>query len=151
MWQHVKLFEQIRPWDTLACCWDVKQPTNKQTLWALMEVTQIWTNLLYGPTFPNQDALHQLPRHQQTTTFRPRTGHCRLNSHLKRTGVKTSAPCPCREADQTPERYLQSCSLHHQARQQIWHTCASLKTKLWGSVEDLFLTFKYAALTGERI
>ena len=27
--QHVKLSEQIRPWDTLACCWDVKQPTNK--------------------------------------------------------------------------------------------------------------------------
>ena len=25
------MFEQIRPWDTLACCWDVKQPTNKQT------------------------------------------------------------------------------------------------------------------------
>ena len=24
--------EQIRPWDTLACCWDVKQPTNKQSL-----------------------------------------------------------------------------------------------------------------------
>ena len=32
MWQHVKLSEQIRPWDTLACCWDVKQPTNKQSL-----------------------------------------------------------------------------------------------------------------------
>ena len=29
MWQHVKLSEQTRPWDTLACCWDVKQPTNK--------------------------------------------------------------------------------------------------------------------------
>ena len=29
--QHVKLSEQIRPWDTLACCGDVKQPTNKQT------------------------------------------------------------------------------------------------------------------------
>ena len=28
VWQHVKLSEQIRPWDTLACCWDVKQPTN---------------------------------------------------------------------------------------------------------------------------
>ena len=26
-----KLSEQIRPWDTLACCWDIKQPTNKQT------------------------------------------------------------------------------------------------------------------------
>ena len=29
--QHGKLSEQIRPWDTPACCWDVKQPTNKQT------------------------------------------------------------------------------------------------------------------------
>ena len=24
----LKLSKQIRPWDTLACCWDVKQPTN---------------------------------------------------------------------------------------------------------------------------
>ena len=31
VWQHVKLSVQIRPWDTLACCWDVKLPTNKQT------------------------------------------------------------------------------------------------------------------------
>ena len=29
VWQHVKLSEQFRPWDTLACCWDIKQPTNK--------------------------------------------------------------------------------------------------------------------------
>ena len=28
MWQHVKLSVQIRPWDTLACCWDGKQPTS---------------------------------------------------------------------------------------------------------------------------
>ena len=28
-WSHVSM--QIRPWDTLACCWDVKQPTNKQS------------------------------------------------------------------------------------------------------------------------
>ena len=28
VWQHVKLSVQIRPWDTLACCWDDKQPTN---------------------------------------------------------------------------------------------------------------------------
>ena len=31
MWQHVNLSEQIRPWDTLACCWDVKQATHKPT------------------------------------------------------------------------------------------------------------------------
>ena len=30
VWQHVKLSEHIRPWNTLACYWDVKQPTNKQ-------------------------------------------------------------------------------------------------------------------------
>ena len=30
MWQHIKLPEQIRPWGTLACCRDAKQPTNKQ-------------------------------------------------------------------------------------------------------------------------
>ena len=100
---------------------------------------------------PNQYALYQLARHQQTIIFRLRIGHCRLNSHLKRIGVKTSAQCPCGEADQTPEHYLQSCSLHQQTRQQIWPTCVSLKTKLWGSAEDLFLTSRYAALTGERI
>ena len=44
---------------------------------------------------PNQDTLHQLPWHQQTIIFCLRTGHCRLNSHLKRIGVKTSAQCPC--------------------------------------------------------
>ena len=50
---------------------------------------------------PNQDALHQLPRCQQTTIFCLRTGHCRLISNLKRIGVKTLAQCPCWEADQT--------------------------------------------------
>ena len=86
---------------------------------------------------PNQDTLHQLPRHQQTTIFCLRTGHCRLNSHLKRIGIKTSAQCPCGEVDQTAEHYLQSCLLQHQARQQIWPSCV-FKTKLWGSAEDQF-------------
>ena len=96
---------------------------------------------------PNQDTLNQLPRHHQTAIFCFRAGHCRLNSHLERTGGKASAQCPCGEADQTPEHFLQSCSLYHQARQQIWPTCVSLKTKLWGS-KDLPLTSKYAVLTG---
>ena len=100
---------------------------------------------------PNQDALHLLPRHQHTTILRLRTGHCRLNSHLKRIGVTTSVQCPWWECDQIPVHYLQSCSLHLQAKQQIWPTCVSLKIKLWRSAEDLFLISKYAALTGERI
>ena len=28
VWQHLQLYEQICPWHTLACCWDVKQPTS---------------------------------------------------------------------------------------------------------------------------
>ena len=31
VWQRVKLSEQIGPWDTLACYWDVKQASNQQT------------------------------------------------------------------------------------------------------------------------
>ena len=41
VWQHVKLSEQIRPWDTLECCWDVKQPTNNYT----QPLTQIWMHV----------------------------------------------------------------------------------------------------------
>ena len=37
VWQRAKLSEQIRPRDTLACCWDVKQaskqPTTRTTRW----------------------------------------------------------------------------------------------------------------------
>ena len=43
MWQHVKLSKQIRPWDTLACCWDVKQLTNKQTSQHLCP-SKLWTS-----------------------------------------------------------------------------------------------------------
>ena len=42
MWQHVKLSEQICPWDTLACCWDVMQPTNKQTLSSQVKTELYW-------------------------------------------------------------------------------------------------------------
>ena len=31
MWQHVQSSKQINLLGTLACCWDVKQPTNKPT------------------------------------------------------------------------------------------------------------------------
>ena len=34
-WQHVKLSEQLRPWDTLACFWDVKQASNQLAGWPL--------------------------------------------------------------------------------------------------------------------
>ena len=48
VWQYVKLSEQICPWDTLACCWDVKQPTNKQT-----------AEYLHHPSWVFRDLGHQ--------------------------------------------------------------------------------------------
>ena len=48
VWQHIKLSEQIRPWATLACCWNVKQPTNNKQ-----------TNL--SPSLPSSSLL--LPRY----------------------------------------------------------------------------------------
>ena len=47
VWQHVKLSEQIRPWDTLACCWDVKQIRPWDTLACCWDVKQIrpWDTL----------------------------------------------------------------------------------------------------------
>ena len=48
--------EQIRPWDTLACCWDVKQPTNKHTIDLQLE---LWESLCWWDitTYINYDHL----------------------------------------------------------------------------------------------
>ena len=56
MWQHIELSVQIHPWNALACCWDVKQPTNKQTSFlsssfpqAIHAVILWWTLFLNVP------------------------------------------------------------------------------------------------------
>ena len=59
VWQHVKLSEQICSWDTLACCWDVKQPTNKtnnpeKSLWHKQKLNS-------GSSTPEADALITRP------------------------------------------------------------------------------------------
>ena len=41
-----------------------------------------------------QGTLRLLSRHQQTMIFQLRTGHCRLNSHMKRIGIKKVSPLP---------------------------------------------------------
>ena len=32
VWQHIQLSQQIGPWDSLTCCWNIKQPTNNSCL-----------------------------------------------------------------------------------------------------------------------
>ena len=91
----------------------------------------------------DQDTLNRLDRFQQTKILRLRTGHCRLNSHLYRLGIVPSANCPCGTAAQTPEHILQTCPSHATDRKVIWPKDVDLKTKLWGTEEDLILTAQY--------
>ena len=44
-----------------------------------------------GGYSPQKDPLHQLSRHEQTTIFDLRIGHCGLKGHLKKNGIQPSA------------------------------------------------------------
>ena len=61
-----------------------------------------------------------------------------------------SAQCPCREADQTPEHYLQSCSLCHQARQQIWPTCMFHQNQALGVCRGCVLDIQVCGTHGRE-
>ena len=54
-----------------------------------------------GDHNPSTDPANRLARHEQTTIFRLRTGHCCLRAHLKRIGIMDSALSDCKEAEQT--------------------------------------------------
>ena len=97
---------------------------------------------------PQKDPLHQLSRHEQTTIFRLRTGHC---GHLKKIGIQPSALCDCGKDDQTPNHFLQSCPFYNRERQHSWPVSTTMDATLWGSANDLHLTTHFATLTGQRI
>ena len=100
---------------------------------------------------PSDDQLPQLERHEQTTIFRLRTGHCRLRAHLHRIGLSHTPDCPCETGSQTPEHILQSCPLHQDARIQSWPIGATLTAKLWGTLEDLQTTAAFIHHIGLEI
>ena len=92
-----------------------------------------------------------LDRKSQTTIFRLRTGHCGLNKHLKRLGVKDTAHCDCGSEEQTPEHILQTCPHWETARLKYWPEDTELATKLWGSADELQQTVDFLATTELRI
>ena len=94
---------------------------------------------------PEQDPIRLLERKQQTTIFRLRTGHCRLNAHLNKMGIAPSSKCHCGAPVQTPEHVLQACPLYDAARSKIWPQVVDLKTKLWGTKEDLCRTSEFTS------
>lgn len=98
-----------------------------------------------------QDPFRRLDRGQQTTIFRLRTGHCRLNYHANKIGLAPSATCPCNSSPQTPEHILQSCVLFETQRKDIWPVATPLETKLWGTTEDLQRTAQFIKAIAVRI
>ena len=96
---------------------------------------------------PPDDQMAHLQRHQQTTIFRLRTGHCRLRAHMYRLGLSHTPDCPCETGSQTPEHILQSCPLHQDARTQHWPHGATLAEQLWGTKRDLVTTTNFIIQT----
>ena len=63
MWQHLHLCEQIRPRDTLACCWDVKQLTSKPTLFTSFSFLPSVSEIMVLMTSVDSTAYHSCPHH----------------------------------------------------------------------------------------
>ena len=91
------------------------------------------------------------PRHEQTTIFRLRTGHCGLRAHLKRIGVMNSALCDCKEAEQTVHHIVQDCPIWRKQRHQLWPQDELATNKLWGTAEDLRRTTQFLATWTEGL
>ena len=101
-----------------------------------------------GDYNPSTDPIKRLARHEQTTIFRFRTGHCGVRVHLERTGIMDSALCDCKEAEQTVHHILQDCPIWRQQRHQLWPQDESTTNKLWGTAEHLRRTTQFLATCG---
>ena len=98
-----------------------------------------------------EDEMQSLPRQQQTTIFRLRTGHCRLRAHMHRMGLSHTPDCQCGTAPQTPEHILQTCPNHQAARVQHWPEHKTVQQKLWGNKENLSNTANFISSTGLEV
>ena len=104
-----------------------------------------------GDYNPSTDPINHLARHEQTTIFRLRTGHCGLRAHLRRIDIMDSALCECKEAEQTVHHIHQDCLIWRKQRHQLWPQDESATNKLWGTAEDLRRTTQFLATCGLRV
>ena len=98
-----------------------------------------------GDHNPSTDPVNLPTRHEQTTVFKLRTGHCGLRVHLKPIVIMDSALRDCKEAEQTVHHILQDCSIWRQQRHQLWPPDESTTNKLLGTAEDLRRTTQFLA------
>jgi hypothetical protein len=108
----------------------------------LTEMKTIIISLFKTPQ--QQDSYHQLTRSDQTTIFRLRTGHNRLEQHLNRVMKIIPSPmCSCGEAEKDIAHILKTCKNHQALREEIWPLPTTLQEKLYGPVDVLQKTGLY--------
>ncbi|BFZ19231.1 hypothetical protein BsWGS_22270 [Bradybaena similaris] len=91
---------------------------------------------------PAQDDHHKMDRPEQVISFRLRTGHNRLRSHMyTKFRIGDSAVCTCGLAPpppppQTAEHILQVCPKYNLMRQAYWPRETTAETKLYGPLNE---------------
>ena len=141
-----KLVETDRPWDTLACCWDAKQPSNQETA-STTQVRGKGNNRFLpteSETAPRTPALHptvlSVEREQQISSYRVRNSPTDPSPHSAVLSVgreQQISSYRVRNSPTDPSPTLQSCPLHTEARTQFWPRGATLQEELWGSPGQL--------------
>ena len=112
MWQYVKLPEQIRPRDTLTCCWDVEQPTH------LLAATHLCSPVLSPPL------LHWSQGHLVSTCLNSTL--CTLTDAQKRHRIMLW--CKCASASVHTHTYTQTFSLLTHTHTQIENYLSPIST-----------------------
>ena len=95
------------------------------------------------PDYCKTDPYYHLSREDQVIIFRLRTGHNRMNAHMKRINLTQSDFCPCGNAPMTPDHILQDCQNFIQVRRSLWPQQTPLRTKLFGDLRALQRTAKF--------
>ena len=110
-----------------------------------------WNN--QHPGFIQKDAYYSLTRPQQVTIFRLRTGHNRLRQHMfSKFKVGETPGCRfCKDSPETTSHILQECSHLSTHREEVWDSPTMLRTKLYGTAEDLRRTVIFIEKTGLKV
>ena len=90
------------------------------------------------------DPYYKLSREDQVIIFRLRTGHNRMNAHLRRIHLVPTDLCQrCGNAPMTTDHILQECDVLIQQRKALWPQDTPVTTKLFGTLLDLQRTAKF--------
>ena len=94
--------------------------------------------------YSKSDPYYKLSREDQVVIFRLRTGHNRMNAHLRRIHLTPTDLClKCGNAPMTSEHILQDCDALIQQRKVHWPQETPINTKLFGTLSDLQRTAKF--------